>query len=73
MVYADFGPIAVAHSRDLLEEHGGARRPAAIHADLRAPDRLWTQAKNTGVVDLNKPTAISPVNRPRSFSLKWGR
>ncbi|MFE3170056.1 SAM-dependent methyltransferase [Amycolatopsis sp. NPDC059090] len=58
VVYADYDPIAVAHSRDLLEEHGDVRRHAAIHADLRAPDRLWEQVANTRVLDLDKPTAI---------------
>ncbi|GHF66915.1 hypothetical protein FHX82_006521 [Amycolatopsis bartoniae] len=45
MVYADYDPIAVARSRDLLEEHGDTRRHAAI--DLQAvADQCWA-----GVVD----------------------
>ncbi|SFQ81957.1 SAM-dependent methyltransferase [Amycolatopsis rubida] len=58
VVYADYDPIAVAHSQDLLEQRGDPRRHAAIHADLRSPDRLWEQAAKTGVLDLDKPTAI---------------
>ncbi|MDT8910128.1 SAM-dependent methyltransferase [Amycolatopsis sp. PS_44_ISF1] len=58
VVYADYDPIAVAHSQDLLEQHGDSSRHAAIHADLRAPDRLWEQAAATGILDLDQPLAI---------------
>lgn len=58
VVYADHDPIAVSHSQGLLEEHGDHRRHAAIHADMRAPDRLWKQVGDTGILDLGKPVAV---------------
>ncbi|WP_410595535.1 SAM-dependent methyltransferase [Amycolatopsis sp. lyj-23] len=58
VVYADYDPIAVSHSQALLEEHGDPARHAAIHADLRAPDRLWKQVQDTAILDLNQPIAI---------------
>jgi len=58
VVYADYDPIAVSHSQGLLAEHGDPRRHAAIHADLRAPDRLWKQVADTAILDLDQPVAI---------------
>lgn len=58
VVYVDYEPVAVSHSQGLLEEHGDPRRHAAVHADLRAPDRLWKQVEDTDIIDLDKPVAI---------------
>jgi hypothetical protein len=43
VVYVDYEPTAVAHSRTLLESSGDPRRHAVLHADLREPDELWRQ------------------------------
>ncbi|GHE80249.1 hypothetical protein GCM10017786_07900 [Amycolatopsis deserti] len=52
MVYAEYDPIAVVHSDDLLEEHGDTRRHAAI--DLQAvADQCWA-----GVVDQARTRAV---------------
>ncbi|GAA4547461.1 SAM-dependent methyltransferase [Amycolatopsis samaneae] len=58
VVYVDHEPIAVAHSRSLLREHGDEDRHTVIHADLRDPDRLWDTIADTGVVDLDQPLAL---------------
>jgi hypothetical protein len=58
VVYVDNEPVAVAHSQILLEEQGDPYRHVAINADLRAPQRLWRQITNTGVIDFSKPVAV---------------
>jgi hypothetical protein len=58
VVYIDNEPVAVAHSEVLLDQHGDRRRHAAINADLRNPDELWRQVKETGVIDLSQPVAV---------------
>jgi S-adenosyl methyltransferase len=58
VVYVDHEPVTVAHSRVLLDRDGDEKRHAAVHADLRDPDRLWQQVAATGVVDLHRPVAV---------------
>jgi hypothetical protein len=58
VVYVDYEPVAVAHSRQLLERYGDPARHAAVNADLRDPDRLWQRVAETGVIDLNEPIAL---------------
>ncbi|WP_199439915.1 SAM-dependent methyltransferase [Umezawaea beigongshangensis] len=58
VVYIDNEPVAVAHSKVLLEQHGDPARHAAINADLRNPDRLWQEVVRTGVIDLDEPIAL---------------
>jgi len=61
VVYVDHEPVAVAHARLLLEEHGDPQRHAVIHGDLRDPDRLWANAQDTGVIDFDQPVAVLMV------------
>lgn len=58
VVYVDNEPVAVAHSKVLLDEVGDGTRHAAIHGDLRDPDGLWHKVAETGVVDLDQPVAL---------------
>ncbi|MCU1685133.1 MAG: methyltransferase [Amycolatopsis sp.] len=58
VAYIDYEPVAVAHSEDLLKEHGDPSRHVAIHADMRDPDRLWEKIRDTGVIDLDKPVGL---------------
>lgn len=58
VVYVDHEPVAVAHSRILLEDHGDPTRHAAIQADLREPDNLWEHVLTTGVIDTDQPIAL---------------
>jgi hypothetical protein len=58
VVYVDNEPVAVAHSKLLLEEHGDIARHAAISGDLRRPDELWDEVAETGVIDFSQPVAL---------------
>ena len=58
VVYIDNEPVAVAHSKVLLEEHGDPARHAAINADLRDPELLWAEVEETGVIDFSQPVAL---------------
>ncbi|SDX31431.1 S-adenosyl methyltransferase [Saccharopolyspora shandongensis] len=58
VVYIDRDPIAVAHSRLLLDQTGDPRRHVAIEADLREPDRLWQKMLATELVDPDEPIAL---------------
>lgn len=58
VVYVDNEPVAVAHAQVLLEEQGDPRRHVAINADIRAPQRLWQQVTDTGVIDFSRPVAL---------------
>ncbi len=58
VVYVDNEPVAVAHSQVLLEEKGDPRRHVTINADIRAPQRLWQQVIDTGVIDFSQPVAV---------------
>jgi hypothetical protein len=58
VVYVDNEPVAVAHSRYLLDKHGDPKRHAVIHADMRDPDGLWERVGETGVIDFSQPVAV---------------
>ncbi|MBQ0926093.1 SAM-dependent methyltransferase [Saccharopolyspora endophytica] len=57
-VYVDNEPVAVAHSRILLEEEEVTDRHCVLHADLREPDELWKQIEDSGVIDVEQPVAL---------------
>jgi len=57
-VYIDNEAIAVAHSRILLEREEVTDKHAVLQADLREPDLLWSEAGETGVIDLEQPVAL---------------
>ncbi|MCA1706090.1 MAG: SAM-dependent methyltransferase [Actinobacteria bacterium] len=58
VIYIDNEPVAVGHSQILLEEYGDRDRHLALNADIRAPQRLWQQVINTGLIDLTQPLAL---------------
>jgi hypothetical protein len=58
VVYVDHDPVAVDHSRMLIEEHGDPRRHAIVAADLREPDRLWRDARATGLIEPTEPIGL---------------
>ena len=60
-VYVDNEPVAVAHSRILLEENGDPSRHAVINGDLRDVEHVWQQAFRTGVLDPAKPIGLLMV------------
>lgn len=55
IVYVDIDPVAVAHSRSILDGVGNA---GVIHADLREPERIITGARESGLIDFDRPVAI---------------
>ncbi|WP_243793839.1 SAM-dependent methyltransferase [Saccharopolyspora gloriosae] len=57
VVYVDCDPVAVAHSRLLLDRAEDPNRHAVIDADLRDPDRLWQRVLGTNVIDEREPVA----------------
>lgn len=61
VVYVDYEPVAVAHSRILLDQHGDPARHAVVNADLRAPDEVWEQVLATGVLDPDEPIAMLQI------------
>ncbi|WP_410656824.1 SAM-dependent methyltransferase [Amycolatopsis sp. lyj-112] len=60
-VYVDNEPVAVAHSKILLEKRGDPARHAVIGGDLRDADEVWERAFETGVLDPAKPVALLTV------------
>lgn len=67
-VYVDNEPVAVAHSRVLLERQGDPARHAVVHGDLRHVDDIWERALATGVLDPAKPIGLIVVNVLYFFS-----
>lgn len=61
-VYVDNEPVAVAHSRVLLERQGDPARHAVLHGDLRHADDIWERALATGALDPGKPVGLILVN-----------
>jgi len=55
VVYVDVDPVAVAHSRAILE---GNDRTAVLCADLRAPEEILAAARETGLIDFAEPLAV---------------
>jgi hypothetical protein len=58
VVYVDNEPIAIAHAEIILNREGDPDRHVMINADLREPDDLWRQARDTGILDLDQPIAL---------------
>jgi hypothetical protein len=55
IVYADVDPVAVAHSRALLDGSQGA---AVIEADLREPAEILRNATVRGMIDFAQPVGL---------------
>ncbi|RZQ65775.1 SAM-dependent methyltransferase [Amycolatopsis suaedae] len=60
-VYVDIEPVAVAHSKVLLEREGDPKRHAVIQGDLRDPETIWRRALDTGVLDPSQPIGLIVV------------
>ncbi|WP_216217027.1 SAM-dependent methyltransferase [Amycolatopsis aidingensis] len=60
-VYVDNEPVAVAHSKILLERHGDPERHAVLRGDLRDVRDVWKQALGTGVLDPDRPVGLLMV------------
>lgn len=55
VVYVDHDPVAVAHSRAVLD---GDDRSTALAADLRKPRQILDSPEVTGLLDLDRPVAL---------------
>ena len=55
VVYADIDPVAVAHSRLLLQDNPGA---AVIQADLREPEAILAAPETQLLLDFSQPVAV---------------
>ena len=55
VVYIDIDPVAVVHSQAILYDDPNA---TAMIGDLLAPEDLLTAVAETGLLDLNQPTAL---------------
>jgi SAM-dependent methyltransferase len=55
VVYVDVDPVAVAHSRAILQ---GNDRTAVIRADLREPDRILAEAADSKIIEFDKPVGL---------------
>lgn len=55
IVYVDIDPIAVAHSRALLE---GNDQVVVLQADVREPERILADPELRRLLDLSQPVAI---------------
>jgi SAM-dependent methyltransferase len=55
IVYVDIDPVAVAHSRSILD---GNPRTAVIQADMRDPQHILSEARATGLIDFDKPVGV---------------
>jgi hypothetical protein len=55
VVYVDYDPVAIAHSRALLTNTDAA---TAIQADIRRPEDILTRPEVTRLVDFSEPVAV---------------
>lgn len=60
-VYVDFEPVAAAHCRLVLEDHGDPGRHAVVEQDMRNVDDVWEQALASGVLDPHRPIGLIMV------------
>lgn len=58
VVYVDYDPVAVVHSKALL---GGSRSVAAIQADMRDAEDVLGRPELVNLVDLSKPVCVLMV------------
>ncbi|WP_406307274.1 SAM-dependent methyltransferase [Streptomyces sp. NBC_00879] len=55
VVYVDHDPVAVAHSRAVLD---GDERSAVVSADLRKPQQILDHPEVVGLLNLERPVAL---------------
>jgi hypothetical protein len=58
VVYVDNDSDVVTHSRAIIAASGDRGRHAAIHGDLRDPDRLWRAIDGTGLIAPDRPVGL---------------
>ncbi|MGI8449486.1 MAG: SAM-dependent methyltransferase [Streptosporangiaceae bacterium] len=55
VLYADLDPVAIAHSRTLLQGNPNA---TIMDADLREPEKILAQLPASGLIDLTQPVGL---------------
>jgi S-adenosyl methyltransferase len=55
VVYVDYDPVAIAHSKQLLSDSDTV---AAVQADMRRPDDILASLEVTSLIDFSQPVAI---------------
>lgn len=55
VVYVDIDPVAVTYSRMLLVDH---TQVTVVQADLREPERILVQARESGLIDFDRPVGL---------------
>ncbi len=55
VVYADIDPVAIAHSKAILDGHENA---AIIDADLREPEKILGHESTQRLIDFRQPTGL---------------
>jgi hypothetical protein len=55
VLYADIDPVAIAHSKALLEGNPDA---AIVEGDLREPEKILARLPVSGLIDLTQPVAL---------------
>jgi SAM-dependent methyltransferase len=55
VVYVDHDPVAVSHSRAVLD---GNEQAVVVSADLRKPQQILDSPETTGLLDLERPVAL---------------
>ena len=55
VVYVDNDPLVLAHGRALLADNAST---AVVTADLREPDRIWSNPEIAGFLDVSQPVGL---------------
>lgn len=55
VVYVDIDPVAVMHSRSILE---GDKQTAVLEGDLRDPERILAATRKLDLLDFDRPIAV---------------
>lgn len=55
VIYVDIDPVAVEHSRSILGDNDNT---AVLCADLRDPERILAEARDTNLLDFDQPIAV---------------
>jgi O-methyltransferase involved in polyketide biosynthesis len=61
VVYTDFEPVALAHSREILAERGVDDRCGVASADIRRPREVLTHPEVKRLLDLSEPVCVLMV------------
>jgi hypothetical protein len=59
VVYVDHDPVAVAHSRAILQDHP---RAAIVQADARRPEQILNHPDTSRLLDLSRPLGVLVVS-----------